>query len=78
LADLDPGEFARFRRLCRAAGDDLDRLSDEDILKALGLAPLRDPVSLGAVLLFGLPATVQRWVPMRNSSFKTPALPPKP
>ena len=66
-ADLDPGEFERFRRLCRAAGDDLDRLSDEDVLKALGLTPLRDPVSLGAVLLFGLPGSVQRWVP--NAEF---------
>lgn len=67
MADLDRGEFERFRRLCRSAGDDVAGLSDEDILKALGLAPLGDPVSLGAVLLFGLPATAERWVP--NAEF---------
>ena len=66
-ADLDPGEFERFRRLCRMAGDNIDRLSDEDILKALGLVPLDRPVSLGAVLLFGSPESVQRWVP--NAEF---------
>ena len=38
LVDLDPGEFDRFRRLCRGAGDDMAGLSDEDILMALGLA----------------------------------------
>lgn len=67
MAELDPGEFDRFRRLCRGAGDDIAGLSDEDILKALGLAPLSDPVSLGSVLLFGLPDAVQRWVP--NAEF---------
>jgi ATP-dependent DNA helicase RecG len=67
MAELDPGEFDRFRRLCRGAGDDIAGLSDEDILKALGLAPMSDPVSLGAVLLFGLPDALQRWVP--NAEF---------
>jgi ATP-dependent DNA helicase RecG len=28
LADLDPVEFERFRRLCRGAGDDVAGLSD--------------------------------------------------
>lgn len=67
LDDLDPGEFNRFRKLCQTAGDDLAELSDMDLLKALGLVPLNDPISLGAVLLFGTEVAVQRWVP--NAEF---------
>lgn len=65
--DLDPREFDRFRTLCRAGDDNLGQLSDSDILKALGLVPLTDPISLGAVLLFGTESAVQRWVP--NAEF---------
>ncbi|BBY33716.1 AAA family ATPase [Mycolicibacter minnesotensis] len=65
--DLDPHEFNRFRNLCRAAGDDLGVLSDGDILRALGLVPLSDPLSLGAILLFGTEEAVRRWVP--NAEF---------
>ncbi len=65
--DLDSNEFDRFRDLCRAAGDDLGGLSDADILRALGLVPLNDPLSLGAVLLFGTEEAVRRWVP--NAEF---------
>ena len=65
--DLDPTEFDRFRNLCRAAGDDLGGLSDSDILRALGLVPLNDPLSLGALLLFGTDDAVRRWVP--NAEF---------
>lgn len=65
--DLDPNEFNRFRNLCRAAGDDLGGLSDSDILRALGLVPLNDPLSLGALLLFGTDDALRRWVP--NAEF---------
>jgi ATP-dependent DNA helicase RecG len=65
--DLDPDEFDRFRKLCHAAGDDLGGLSDVDILRALGLVPLNDPLSLGAILLFGTEDAVRRWVP--NAEF---------
>lgn len=67
MSDLDPREFDRFRAMCAASGDDLGRLSDSDVLKALGLVPLTAPVSLGAVLLFGQEAAVQRWIP--NAEF---------
>lgn len=67
MRDLDPQEFDRFRVLCRASGDDLGNLADADILKALGLVPLSDPISLGAVLTFGRQEAVQRWVP--NAEF---------
>src|SRR5699024_10014864 len=63
LDDLDAQEFNRFRTLCRVAGDDLGQLSDIDILKALGLVPLNEPISLGAILLFGTQSAVERWVP---------------
>ncbi len=67
LDDLDPNEFDRFRSLCRVAGDDFGELSNSDILRALGLVPLNDPLSLGAILLFGTKDAVRRWVP--NAEF---------
>ncbi len=67
LDDLDPNEFDRLRSLCRGAGDDLGELSNSDILRALGLVPLNDPLSLGAILLFGTEDAVRRWVP--NAEF---------
>ncbi len=67
--DLDHAEFDRFRRLCsRSPGQDgLSRLSDQDILRALGLAPRDAQVTLGAILLFGRKEAVQRWIP--NAEF---------
>ncbi len=67
MSDLDPLEFDRFRALAGSSGDQFGSLSDVDILKALGLVPLRDPISLGAVLLFGTASAVRRWVP--NAEF---------
>ncbi len=67
LADLDPAEFDRYRRLCRLTGDSMATLQDEDILRALGLVPISSPLSLGAVLLFGRSAAIARWVP--NAEF---------
>lgn len=70
-ADLDAREFDRFRRLCRGSGDEsMATLSDEDILRALGLRPVTDPVSLGAVLLFGTEDAVRRWVPAAEVLFQ--------
>lgn len=67
MQDLDPAEFTRFRALCLANDDPISDLSDGDVLRALGLVPLSDPVSLGAVLLFGSDRAVQRWLP--NAEF---------
>lgn len=67
LEDLDSAEFDRFRRLCQAAGDDLANLSDADLLRALGLVPITDPLSIGAILLFGTEDALKRWVP--NAEF---------
>lgn len=70
MSDLDPLEFDRFRRLCHGAGDELADLSDEDILRALGLVPIAAPISIGAILLFGTVAAVQRWVPNAEVLFQ--------
>ncbi len=70
--DLDPAEFDRFRKLCsRSPGQEgLSRLSDRDILRALGLAPSDRDVTLGALLLFGTREAVQRWVPTAEFLFQ--------
>ncbi len=70
MDDLDPLEFDRFRRLCQEAGDELADLSDDDVLRALGLVPIAAPVSIGAVLLFGTDAALQRWVPNAEVLFQ--------
>lgn len=49
--------------MCRESGDDFAELSDKDLLIALGLVPRSDPVSLGALLLFGTERAVERWLP---------------
>ncbi|MCK5751916.1 MAG: putative DNA binding domain-containing protein, partial [Mycobacterium sp.] len=70
MDDLDPLEFDRLRRLCQEAGDELADLSDDDVLRALGLVPIAAPVSIGAVLLFGTDAALQRWVPNAEVLFQ--------
>ena len=71
FSDLDPAEFDRFRRLCsRSPGQaGLSRLSDLDVLRALGLAPSDALVTLGAILLFGTREAIQRWVPTAEFLF---------
>lgn len=70
LADLDPAEFDRYRRLCSLTGDSTATLQDEDILRALGMVPIGAPVSLGAILLFGRVEAVSRWVPNAECIFQ--------
>lgn len=72
--DLDPFEFERVRRLVVEAGDRADRvlaeLSDREIAHALGL--VRDPVEVttGALLLFGRPQALRRFVPTHEAAFQ--------
>lgn len=61
--DLDPAEFARFRRLCRITNDSAQHLSDQDVLMALGLCPPSKEITLGSILLFGTPESLTRWTP---------------
>jgi len=73
LDDLDPLEFDRFRLRCSRGGDKtLANASDQDICRALRLvvAGSFDEITLGAVLLFGRPATVERYVPTSEVVFQ--------
>lgn len=70
VEDLDEAEFDRFRRMCTSTGDPLATVSNADILVALGLVPRHDPISLGAVLLFGRSVSVERWIPTAEFLFQ--------
>lgn len=65
MADLNPKEFDRFRRMCGTSSGDsvLAGLSDEEICRALGLIPQNHPVSLGMILLFGREEALEHWTP---------------
>lgn len=66
LQDLGPGEFDLFRQMVSQQGGDnvLVNLNDEEILRALGfLNDDVDPVKNGAILLFGTPDAIERWIP---------------
>lgn len=74
MDDLDEREFVRFREMCAGEGDaGLGRLSSVDLLRALRLEAGRgrDTVpALGAVLLFGTPAALDRWTPTAECLFQ--------
>lgn len=74
VSDLDAGEFARFRRLCASGKGDrvLAELADDEILRSLRLVlPAHDnALTLGAVLLFGTPESVIRYVPTAEVIFQ--------
>ncbi|MFI7482044.1 RNA-binding domain-containing protein [Kocuria sp. M1R5S2] len=74
MGDLDPIEFERFRSMCRSAAGDstLADLQDEEILRSLGMVDAIDRTTptLGAVLLFGTPAALSRWVPHHEVLFQ--------
>lgn len=76
LADLDPQEFDRFRRLAGGPGGDpvLSGSSDVDVcraLRVLGTHPSGETfLTLGAVLLFGRPDTLSRCIPTAEALFQ--------
>ncbi|MFP5252471.1 MAG: DNA glycosylase AlkZ-like family protein [Actinomycetes bacterium] len=74
IEDLDPAEFDRFRRMCAAGKGDrtLAELSDQEVLRSLRLVlPERDnELTLGAILLFGTPASLERFVPTAEAVFQ--------
>ncbi|RHW25906.1 AAA family ATPase [Nocardioides immobilis] len=71
---LDPAEFDRFRRMCAAGKGDraLAELSDQEILRSLRLVlPEHDnELTLGAILLFGTSASLERFVPTAEAVFQ--------
>ncbi|WP_289016759.1 hypothetical protein, partial [uncultured Aeromicrobium sp.] len=74
IEDLDTAEFDRFRRMCATGKGDrtLAELSDVELLKSLRLVlPEHDnQLTLGAVLLFGQPAALERSVPTAEVVFQ--------
>lgn len=72
MDDLDPSQLSRYRALCgRTTGQEgLAQLSDSDLCKALGLLSPDGTVALGAILLFGTEAALDRWVPTAEFLFQ--------
>ncbi len=74
MAGLDFAEFDRFRRMCAAGKGDrtLAGLSDHELLRSLRLVlPEHDnELTLGAILLFGTPAALERFVPTAEAVFQ--------
>ena len=70
--DLDPAEFDRFRRLCATSRGDaaLVDASDPEVLRGLRLLlPGQQQLTLGAILLFGRPEALERFVPTSEVVF---------
>ena len=69
--DLDSNELDRFRRLAEGGGDEvLATLSEVDLLSTLGFRTVDGVLTLGAALLFGTPAILQRFVPTHSTVFQ--------
>ncbi|MEW6155387.1 MAG: RNA-binding domain-containing protein [Actinomycetota bacterium] len=69
--DLDPAELARFRDLAGGQGDRvLATLSDHDLITALGFLLPGGVLALGAVLLFGTDAAIERFIPTHETAFQ--------
>ncbi|MDF2441940.1 MAG: ATP-dependent helicase RecG [Subtercola sp.] len=70
--DLDANEFDRFRGMCNSLRGDgvLASASNEDVLRALRLiVPGPDPITLGAILVFGTEGALGRFVPTSEIIF---------
>ncbi|MDE0699969.1 MAG: hypothetical protein F4Y27_00050 [Acidimicrobiaceae bacterium] len=72
LQDLDGNELARMRELARQGDGDraLSSLSDTELLRALNLIDLDERLTVGAVLLFGTAATIDRITPAFEIGFQ--------
>jgi ATP-dependent DNA helicase RecG len=69
--DLDRAELARFRELAGGQGDQvLGTLSDNDLVTALGFRLPDGSVAIGALLLFGTEAAIERFVPTHETAFQ--------
>lgn len=71
LAELDALELSRFRALAGADGDTaLAKLSDLDLLSALGLRTVDGALTLGAALLFGSVPVIRKLLPTHETAFQ--------
>ena len=69
--DLAAAETERFRGLARVGGDEvLATLSDADLLKALNFLTPDNQLSVGALLLFGTPASIAQRLPTFEVGFQ--------
>ncbi len=76
MDDLDPGELDSFRKRANEPGCDssLANLSNTDILRALRLLTTEQnatTLAVGAILLFGRPEAVARFVPTAEVAFQS-------
>lgn len=73
-SDLDPLEFERLRQMVASSGSGSDRilgtLSDREIASALGLARHETEVTTGALLMFGRPDALRRFLPTHEAAFQ--------
>ena len=71
VEDLATVEMDRFRESAKAGGDDvLATLCDLDLLQALGFAASDHQLRIGALLLFGTPASISRRLPAFEVGFQ--------
>lgn len=71
--DVSAAEFDRFRSLCRDAGGDdvLATLEDKEICRALRVVDQSTGLpTIGAVLMFGTSAALERWIPTAEVQFQ--------
>jgi len=72
--DLDPLEFERLRGMTTAGGNAADRLlgslSDREIASALGLTRHDAEITAGALLMFGRPDALRRFLPTHEAAFQ--------
>ena len=69
--DLSDAEFSRFRELAESEGDkSLAKLSNQDLLKALGLTDRNEGITVGAVLLFGTDEAIAEYLPSYEVGFQ--------
>lgn len=69
--DLSNTEFSRFREVAKSEGDKtLAVLSNQDLLKALGLTDQHDNITVGAVLLFGNEEALAKHLPSYEVGFQ--------
>ena len=70
-SDLASAEMERFRELASTGGDEvLSTLSDDDLLKALNFLTPDNRLCVGALLLFGTPASIAYRLPTFEVGFQ--------
>lgn len=70
-SDLDASELDRFRWLASHGGDTvLGELSNDDLLRALGVVTTNTQITVAAILLFGTSQSIATFVPTHEVAFQ--------